>query len=244
MLTFLRKIRRSLIESSSGQKYLLYAIGEIALVVIGILIALQINNWNQTRIERIVEKKILTDLRQELMTNKQKVENQIDRRMAMKGPVDQYMQKLSEGNVNLDDFAKIHEVTFFTGRINPSYSVINSIISSGEIKLITDDSLKYLITDWPDQMGDFVEIEHTIFEGHRSFEEYFNMRYPSKGNQIHGWSRTKRQNAFEQILKDVEYANRLVRIQGHLNVGTTNGVKTVQHIDEMIELIDDKISER
>lgn len=61
MLTFLRKIRRSLIESSpaiasakvggSARKYLLYAIGEIALVVIGILIALQINNWNTEKRE-------------------------------------------------------------------------------------------------------------------------------------------------------------------------------------------------
>ena len=49
MLNFLRKIRRSLLESGSAGKYLLYAIGEIALVVIGILIALQINNWNEQR---------------------------------------------------------------------------------------------------------------------------------------------------------------------------------------------------
>ena len=56
MITFLRKIRRSFIESlpagkagGSARKYILYAIGEIALVVIGILIALQINNWNEIR---------------------------------------------------------------------------------------------------------------------------------------------------------------------------------------------------
>ena len=47
MITLLRKLRRSLIESSSFRKYFLYAIGEISLVVIGILIALQINNWNE-----------------------------------------------------------------------------------------------------------------------------------------------------------------------------------------------------
>ena len=52
MLTFFRKIRKSLIDSSSARKYLLYAIGEIALVVIGILIALQINNWNEERKKR------------------------------------------------------------------------------------------------------------------------------------------------------------------------------------------------
>lgn len=47
MITLLRKIRRSLIESGSMRKYFFYAIGEIALVVIGILIALQINNLNE-----------------------------------------------------------------------------------------------------------------------------------------------------------------------------------------------------
>ena len=49
MLTFFRKIRKALLDSGSTGKYLLYAIGEIALVVIGILIALQINNWNENR---------------------------------------------------------------------------------------------------------------------------------------------------------------------------------------------------
>ncbi len=50
MLTLLRKIRRSLIESQSAQKYFLYASGEILLVIIGILIALWINNRNQDRV--------------------------------------------------------------------------------------------------------------------------------------------------------------------------------------------------
>lgn len=49
MLSFFRKIRKSLIDQSSARRYLVYAIGEIALVVIGILIALQINNWNEAR---------------------------------------------------------------------------------------------------------------------------------------------------------------------------------------------------
>ena len=49
MVTFFRRIRNSLIESGSTSKYIFYALGEIALVVVGILIALQINNWNEKR---------------------------------------------------------------------------------------------------------------------------------------------------------------------------------------------------
>lgn len=52
MLHYLRKIRRKLIVQDNVKKYLLYAFGEILLVVIGILIALQVSNWNQERIER------------------------------------------------------------------------------------------------------------------------------------------------------------------------------------------------
>src|SRR6056297_3503303 len=47
MIKFFRKIRQKLLSENKFSKYLLYAIGEIVLVVIGILIALQINNWNQ-----------------------------------------------------------------------------------------------------------------------------------------------------------------------------------------------------
>ena len=49
MLKFFRTIRKKLIEQDKVRKYLLYAIGEILLVVIGILIALQVNYWNELR---------------------------------------------------------------------------------------------------------------------------------------------------------------------------------------------------
>ncbi|MBK7873993.1 MAG: hypothetical protein IPJ74_26755 [Saprospiraceae bacterium] len=52
MLRFFRNIRRRLLDSGSLRKYLVYAVGEIILVVIGILIALQINNWNEGRKDR------------------------------------------------------------------------------------------------------------------------------------------------------------------------------------------------
>jgi hypothetical protein len=49
MLKFFRTIRKKLIEQNNVRKYMLYAIGEILLVVIGIFIALQVNNWNELK---------------------------------------------------------------------------------------------------------------------------------------------------------------------------------------------------
>jgi hypothetical protein len=69
MIKFFRKIRQKMLTENKFSKYLLYAIGEIVLVVIGILIALQINNWNEHRKTNLKEqslyKKIIVDLEQE-----------------------------------------------------------------------------------------------------------------------------------------------------------------------------------
>ena len=67
MLTFFRHIRKELLNSRSLSRYLLYAVGEIALVVIGILIALQINNLNEQSKERAVERSYLENIKSDLV---------------------------------------------------------------------------------------------------------------------------------------------------------------------------------
>jgi len=69
MITLLRKIRKRLISKNNFSSYLLYAIGEIALVVIGILIALQINNWNEAKKENQQIKKILLEVKANLKSD-------------------------------------------------------------------------------------------------------------------------------------------------------------------------------
>ena len=78
MITFFRKFRNQpngqagkMADKNSPLKYARYAIGEIVLVVIGILIALQINNWNEDRKEKLQEKKILANLKDEFQENYQ-----------------------------------------------------------------------------------------------------------------------------------------------------------------------------
>ena len=62
MIKFFRRIRQQLLSENKFSKYLLYAIGEVVLVVIGILIALQINNWNEERVKKIVLKEHLKNM--------------------------------------------------------------------------------------------------------------------------------------------------------------------------------------
>lgn len=62
MIKFFRKIRQKLLEEGKIKRYLIYAIGEILLVMIGILLALQVNNWNDKRIQLKLEKSLLTEM--------------------------------------------------------------------------------------------------------------------------------------------------------------------------------------
>ena len=78
MFHFLRHLRQRLLTENRFSKYLLYATGEIILVVMGILIALQINTWNQERISKDKEIKILKELRSDLLTNRVIVQTTID----------------------------------------------------------------------------------------------------------------------------------------------------------------------
>jgi len=67
MIKFFRKIRQKLLSENKFSKYLIYAIGEIALVMIGILLALQVNNWNEEKKDRILEVKILSEIKENLL---------------------------------------------------------------------------------------------------------------------------------------------------------------------------------
>ena len=66
MIKFFRRIRQNLLSENKFSKYLIYAIGEIILVVIGILIALSINNWNESRKTRLQDFEFLNNLKVEL----------------------------------------------------------------------------------------------------------------------------------------------------------------------------------
>ncbi|WP_349350957.1 DUF6090 family protein [Flagellimonas sp. MMG031] len=70
MFALFRRIRKQLVSEGNLGKYLKYAIGEIILVVIGILIALQVNNWNENRKSRSFEQEMLAQIRENLEVDK------------------------------------------------------------------------------------------------------------------------------------------------------------------------------
>lgn len=78
MVNFFRRIRQALFNENKYRKYTFYAIGEIALVMIGILLALQVNNWNSNRIEKKEEQFIYLRLIQDLKQDVEGLQTSID----------------------------------------------------------------------------------------------------------------------------------------------------------------------
>ena len=78
MITFFRKVRQRLLIENRFSKYLLYAIGEIILVVIGILIALQINNWNEARKNNMTESDYYCRLLEDFELDRQNIKRLSD----------------------------------------------------------------------------------------------------------------------------------------------------------------------
>jgi hypothetical protein len=139
--------------------YLLYAIGEIVLVVIGILIALQINNWNESRKERIEEQKILILLKEEFKSNLAQIENKIALRNYIMQEASQVIDYIDNESfdMNLDTLIQKISSTVIAPTFDP---IQNELLSSEGLKLIRNDSLKHYLSNWPTSIADLKEQEN------------------------------------------------------------------------------------
>ncbi|NNM19114.1 MAG: hypothetical protein HKP24_11175, partial [Croceitalea sp.] len=102
MIKFFRKIRYTLMSENKTGKYLKYAIGEIILVVIGILIALQINAWNTARLDNIKEREYLTNLLEDIKAQHQLVKDQVVHNNLMRLKCEKAIRHLNSNSINAD----------------------------------------------------------------------------------------------------------------------------------------------
>jgi hypothetical protein len=161
MIKFFRKIRFDLMENNKTGKYFKYALGEIILVVIGILIALQINNWNENRIDQKKEKLILKELHKEFIANRIQLDSVLYingrsfesvKYVRSKLPID--LEK-----VNFDSLGFHLYFMGYTNTFNPSSGVTNALMNSSTFSLISNDELRQLLISWDDVVLDYQEDE-------------------------------------------------------------------------------------
>ena len=161
MITIFRKTRQKLISENNMGKYFKYALGEIILVMIGILLALQVNNWNEDRKDRIKEKAILKELHKDFKKNLQQFNNITNvHTKSLRGST-QFKKYINHPNpIKVkDSIGKYYFLAFNGVSFNPSNGIVESLISSGEYKLIKNDTLRNYLISWKDALQDYIEEE-------------------------------------------------------------------------------------
>jgi hypothetical protein len=161
MLRFFRQIRQRLLTDNKFSKYLLYAVGEILLVVIGILIAIQVDNWNNEKENDLQVQKILSALTEEFTENKAQLEQVITYNNKVLSASEKLLNLINTfpNNYNESVVASLIQDYSYYLSYDPSKSVLESAISSGDIHLIENDTLVNLLFKWPSMVSDSKEEE-------------------------------------------------------------------------------------
>jgi len=151
MIPFFRRIRKKMADDNKPLRYIRYAIGEIVLVVIGILIALQINTWNGQKKDRAYELKMLVEVKNALKSDFEYFEWMVDRT----NRVDSMVNVISEQIINKSTFVDslylndkdhwngLQTGTFFRYNLGP----YEALKSSG-IDKISNDSLRFKLIEF------------------------------------------------------------------------------------------------
>ncbi len=148
MLGFLRRIRRSLIEEGHLRKYLYYAIGEILLVSIGILLALQVNNWNEKRIERALEAQYVEWLIQDLVADSLTMASTISVGKLKEESIEKVIQALRDPvAVRQSPGHALPMLAFTYSRPALQMTTFQELLSAGNLRLIQKEDIRIKISD-------------------------------------------------------------------------------------------------
>ncbi|WP_223032875.1 DUF6090 family protein [Hanstruepera marina] len=142
-------------------KYFKYAIGEIILVVIGILIALQINNWNETRKDTIKERQLLDNLQIEFKDNLKELDSVAKNIDTVIAALEKIFHLFGSDTDTLSNDAlnKLYSDALNSPNWRPSQYLLNNLNASGNIAELKNQDLKLLLYQWSRLQNEMHEVD-------------------------------------------------------------------------------------
>jgi hypothetical protein len=203
-------------ENKTG-KYLKYAIGEIILVVIGILIAIQLNEWRNDSINTKQKQKVLLALKSEFEANLTQLDTVYYYQTNTLNALKKTMNLIDSINYITDDEVFIETILDmrYEWSYNPTNGALRSAVSSGDIHLIDSERLIELLFSWEDLVKDsFEESERQIKYASDSYpllDKYIQLKevYIDKGS--------KHPSDFVGLFKDALFEDYTLRMAGNTN---------------------------
>ena len=253
MIKIFRKIRQNLLMENKTRKYFKYAIGEIVLVVIGILIALQINNWNERRKIQSNQEKYLTLLKIEAENNLKEIRNTKNEvsEMNMTQIVLYNLINIKQDTVTEKHLSEsLFRIVSGFYKFKYENSALSDLKSSGNLKNVLNDSLrKYLIALQPlvievqiqeDAVIDSRDRVRNYINENGSLKVIIDQSEQEERLGLPKLSKSKKTNI--DLLGQVEFENILI-----LYIGVTNRIISTQypemenHLIKIIDIIDKKL---
>ncbi len=241
MIKFFRKIRYNLMEQNKTGKYFKYAIGEIVLVVIGILIALSINNWNQTRKEATEELKILSEIQSNLKQSKKDIEDVLYNNEA---DLAKYLTLLNHIEQKLP-YTTALDTAFcripYWSSPYLTYTAYESLKSRGS-KLVSNDSLRIQIIEMYENKMTYIKDDWDKFEW--NYSSSVVMPYYTKHFAQNLDEQTAKPNNYDALLEDAEFNNVLRSVIINRKWGNRTCRKSIVSINTLIEAIENELIQR
>ncbi|MFZ1704784.1 MAG: hypothetical protein WAT79_10595 [Saprospiraceae bacterium] len=247
MIKFFRKIRQKLLSEQRFSKYLLYALGEIILVVIGILIALQINTWNQERNTHILETKIIKEINNNLVQDQKEILDDLTYMEYINNACKYVKNHLQTQNKPSDTLYLQASVLRVTPHFDPNNSGYKLLQSKG-VEVISNDSLRNEISLLYERTYPYYkryEEERLRFHALHSeskLMEYFSMNFDLTsrwyGNFFitpEDYTNLKKDSSFTKLLAAIEFENSAVQ---------NRGLRTARNIESLMKALQSELKNR
>lgn len=247
MSKFFSNKRKNLVQEEGRiKKYLKYAFGEIILTMISILLAVQVNNWNEKRIEKNEIQTIIGNLGDEFTQNKENIKLKIKELNTSFNNAKNLIELIGKKEFELKQYNidSLLAVSFKYQKFNPSEDVISALLQSGSLKLLKENSIKNLLFQWSsnstylqqhfgDLHGSTSEVLSYLTKNYslKNFDLYSNEKLTGKSNL-----KTNKYVIFQDIVFENLLENQIYYSYGYLK----SLKKTEEIIDNIILFADNE----
>ena len=265
MLPFLRHIRQRLILENRSRMYLFYMLGEVVIVIVGILIALQVDNWNQRRQERNEAHVFLVRLKNEFLANRGQLVQKIEMREQALGSTRELIRFIDSppGTVADRQVDSLLALAMPVYTFDPSQGVLNQLTSTDKLTLLQSEALNDKLSNWNSMIQDFKEDENMYNSyNHNHFRPYIYKNY--NGRDIIN-SRIRHRVINPILLADPALVNREIGFSDHppnaeflrnsrefethlafmvswLSLINTQSEGVLEYIDSVLGIIDEELN--
>ena len=236
-----------MLDQNKTGRYLKYAIGEIVLVMIGILLALQVNTWSNNRELKKEEHKLMKSLHQEFSENLDRF-NEIYKRQEYRKKSIETVMSVEYTELSLDSLITIVLGVGQQWTFDPFQGIYNSVINSGTIELISNDSLKKKISSFQDLLIDYKEEETGTKElTANNYYPYIIDNLSMDFNVNFGFSKrteeeeTSYKERLIKLLESDKHENLLIYVYGYMKGIFTEGPVLREEMVSIISQLESEI---